>query len=53
MAEFGGKNYARLCGWALALAHGMGGDAAAQSGYLGASAAFDESDTGVDRAGGL
>jgi uncharacterized protein (DUF2252 family) len=36
------ENYARVCGWALALAHAKSGDAALQAGYLGASTAFDE-----------
>lgn len=36
------KNYARLCGWALARAHVRSGDAAVLSGYMGKSAAFAE-----------
>jgi uncharacterized protein (DUF2252 family) len=34
--------YARLCGWALALAHAKSGDAATIGGYLGKSDVFDE-----------
>jgi len=34
--------YARLCGWALALAHAKSGDAAMIGGYLGKSDVFDE-----------
>ncbi|HXN15884.1 MAG TPA: DUF2252 family protein, partial [Usitatibacter sp.] len=34
-------HYARHCGWALARAHAKAGDAAAISGYLGKSDAFD------------
>jgi len=37
-----GEDYCRLCGWALALAHARGGDAASISGYLGRSEVFDE-----------
>jgi hypothetical protein len=32
-----------LCGWALALAHAKSGDAALIAGYVGTSAALDES----------
>src|SRR5262249_22999768 len=35
-------DYADLCGWVLARAHARSGDAAAISGYLGKSEAFDE-----------
>lgn len=34
--------YCGLCGWALALAHAKGGDAAMIAGYCGTSAALDE-----------
>jgi uncharacterized protein (DUF2252 family) len=34
-------DYARLCGWALAMAHAKSGDAAAIAGYLGKSDAMD------------
>ena len=34
--------YTRWCGWALALAHARGGDAAMITGYLGKSDAFDK-----------
>ena len=37
-----GVEYARLCGWALALAHAKSGDAAVIGGYLGRSDALDE-----------
>jgi len=33
--------YAKLCGWALARAHGKAGDAVMISGYLGATDQFD------------
>ena len=36
------RNYAEFCGWALARAHAKTGDAAAISGYLGKSDAFDQ-----------
>ena len=36
------ENYARLCGWALALAHAKSGDVSTHAGYLGASSAFDD-----------
>jgi uncharacterized protein (DUF2252 family) len=36
------KNYATLCGWALARAHARSGDAAVLTGYLGSSPAFEE-----------
>jgi thiamine monophosphate kinase len=36
------KNYAALCGWALARAHARSGDAAVLTGYLGSSSAFEE-----------
>jgi hypothetical protein len=35
--------YCMLCGWALALAHAKSGDAALLAGYVGTSAALDES----------
>jgi Uncharacterized protein conserved in bacteria (DUF2252) len=35
--------YCMLCGWALALAHAKSGDAALIAGYVGTSAALDES----------
>jgi len=34
--------YAKLCGWALAMAHAKSGDSAAIGGYLGKTDAFDE-----------
>lgn len=34
--------YAKLCGWALAMAHAKSGDAAAIGGYMGKSDSFDE-----------
>jgi uncharacterized protein (DUF2252 family) len=37
--------YAKLCGWALAMAHAKSGDAAAIGGYLGKSEAFDDAVT--------
>jgi uncharacterized protein (DUF2252 family) len=36
------KNYATLCGWALARAHARSGDAAVLTGYLGSSSAFED-----------
>jgi hypothetical protein len=36
------KEYCRLCGWALALAHAKSGDAAMISGYCGKSDALDD-----------
>lgn len=36
------KNYARLCGMALARAHARSGDAAVLTGYLGKSTAFED-----------
>lgn len=39
------KNYADLCGWALARAHARSGDAAVLTGYLGKSTAFEEAIT--------
>ena len=36
------KNYARLCGMALARAHARSGDAAVLTGYMGTSAAFED-----------
>lgn len=36
------KNYARLCGMALARAHTRSGDAAVLSGYMGKSTAFED-----------
>jgi len=36
------RDYARLCGWALAKAHARSGDAAMIAGYMGASQAFDD-----------
>jgi uncharacterized protein (DUF2252 family) len=36
------KNYARLCGWALARAHARSGDAAVLTGYMGKSTAFED-----------
>ena len=38
--------YCGLCGWALALAHAKSGDAALIAGYVGTSAALDESIAG-------
>jgi len=35
-------DYCGMCGWALALAHAKGGDAAAIAGYCGKSDALDE-----------
>jgi hypothetical protein len=37
-----GEDYCRLLGWALALAHARGGDAAAIAGYVGRSEVLDE-----------
>jgi uncharacterized protein (DUF2252 family) len=37
--------YAKLCGWALAMAHAKSGDAGAIGGYMGKSDAFDEAVT--------
>src|SRR5262249_4722796 len=34
--------YAKMCGWALALAHARSGEPAAISGYLGSNDKFDE-----------
>lgn len=36
------KNYARLCGMALARAHARSGDAAVLTGYMGKSSAFED-----------
>ena len=36
------KNYAMLCGWALARAHARSGDAAVLTGYLGSNMAFED-----------
>ena len=36
------KDYAQLCGWALARAHAKAGDASTISGYLGSGESFDE-----------
>ncbi|HZX84279.1 MAG TPA: DUF2252 domain-containing protein [Reyranella sp.] len=36
------RNYARVCGWALARAHARSGDAAMIAGYMGASEVFDD-----------
>jgi len=36
------RNYARMCGWALARAHARSGDAAMIAGYMGASEVFDD-----------
>jgi hypothetical protein len=36
------RNYAEICGWALARAHARSGDAARISGYIGSSRAFDD-----------
>ena len=36
------RDYAQLCGWALARAHAKAGDASTISGYLGSGEAFDE-----------
>ena len=46
------RNYARLCGWALARAHARSGDAAMIAGYTGASGALDDAicDFAVDYA---
>lgn len=46
------RNYARLCGWALARAHARSGDAAMIAGYVGASDAIDDAicDFAVDYA---
>ena len=38
-------DYARLCGWTLAMAHAKSGDPAAIAGYLGKSDAMDEAVT--------
>jgi Uncharacterized protein conserved in bacteria (DUF2252) len=35
-------DYARLCGWALALAHAKSGDAATIAGYVGKNDGLDE-----------
>jgi hypothetical protein len=37
--------YAKLCGWALAMAHAKSGDAAAIGGYMGKSDSFDDAVT--------
>jgi uncharacterized protein (DUF2252 family) len=42
MKEANLKNYARLCGMALARAHARSGDAAVLTGYLGNSTAFED-----------
>jgi uncharacterized protein (DUF2252 family) len=42
MKEINLKNYARLCGWALARAHARTGDAAVLTGYMGKSTAFED-----------
>ncbi len=42
MKEVNLKNYARLCGWALARAHARTGDAAVLTGYMGKSTAFED-----------
>jgi uncharacterized protein (DUF2252 family) len=39
------KNYATLCGWALARAHARSGDAAVLTGYLGPSSTFEDAVT--------
>ena len=46
------RQYAKICGWALARAHARTGDAAMISGYMGSSRAFDEAicDFAVDYA---
>lgn len=36
------RNYARMCGWALARAHARSGDCAMIAGYMGASEVFDD-----------
>ena len=36
------KNYARLCGWALARAHARSADPAVLTGYMGKSTAFED-----------
>ena len=36
------RDYARLCGWALACAHARSGDAAMIAGYIGKSDVFDQ-----------
>jgi hypothetical protein len=43
-------NYAKACGWALARAHKRSGDAAMLSGYMGASAAFEDAVMAFSRA---
>jgi uncharacterized protein (DUF2252 family) len=42
MKEANLKNYARVCGWALARAHTRSGDAAVLTGYMGKSTAFED-----------
>jgi uncharacterized protein (DUF2252 family) len=42
MKEANLKNYARLCGMALARAHARSGDAAVLTGYMGKSTAFED-----------
>jgi uncharacterized protein (DUF2252 family) len=39
---FGLRDYARMCGWALATAHARTGDAAMIAGYLGKADTFDK-----------
>jgi len=41
----GCRDYCRLCGWALALAHAKSGDAAMIAGYVGKSEALDDAMT--------
>ncbi|HMU56285.1 MAG TPA: DUF2252 family protein, partial [Nitrospira sp.] len=38
----GFREYCKLCGWALALAHAKSGDPAAIAGYLGKNESMDE-----------
>jgi uncharacterized protein (DUF2252 family) len=42
MDGYGLREYARMCGWALANAHARSGDAAQIAGYLGRNDAFDK-----------
>jgi uncharacterized protein (DUF2252 family) len=44
------KNYAILCGWALARAHARSGDAAVLTGYVGNSTAFEDAVTDFSEA---
>ena len=42
MDGFGLRDYAQMCGWALATAHARSGDAAGIAGYLGKNDSFDK-----------